>query len=330
MSAAVAKAMVCKAWGGPESLVLEDLPLPALGPKDVRIRVHAAGLNFPDTLMIAGKYQFKPAFPFAPGMECGGEIAEVGEKVSDLKVGDRVMATTGNGAFGTLVNCPASNVFKIPASMPYEIAAGFPITYGTTYHALVDRGRIKKGEVLLVHGAAGGVGLNAVELGRELGATVIGTVGSDEKAAIVKEYGAAHVINYSKESIKDRVKELTGGNGADVIYDAVGGDAFDQSLRCINWDGRLLVIGFASGRIPEAPANLALIKGCSIVGVFWGAFAAREPEKNRANFAALLALYEQGRLKPHVSASYPLDQVPQAMQALLSRKTTGKVVIKVA
>ncbi|WP_374301975.1 NADPH:quinone oxidoreductase family protein [Ferrovibrio sp.] len=330
MSAAVAKAMVCKAWGGPESLVLEDLPLPALGPKDVRIRVHAAGLNFPDTLMIAGKYQFKPAFPFAPGMECGGEIAEVGEKVSDLKVGDRVMATTGNGAFGTLVNCPASNVFKIPTSMPYEIAAGFPITYGTTYHALVDRGRIKKGEVLLVHGAAGGVGLNAVELGRELGATVIGTVGSDEKAAIVKEYGAAHVINYSKESIKDRVKELTGGNGADVIYDAVGGDAFDQSLRCINWDGRLLVIGFASGRIPEAPANLALIKGCSIVGVFWGAFAAREPEKNRANFAALLALYEQGRLKPHVSASYPLDQVPQAMQALLSRKTTGKVVIKVA
>lgn len=330
MSAAVAKAMVCKAWGGPESLVLEDLPLPALGPKEVRIKVHAAGLNFPDTLMIAGKYQFKPAFPFAPGMECGGEIVEVGEKVSDLKAGDRVMATTGNGAFGTLVNCPASNVFKIPASMPYEIAAGFPITYGTTWHALVDRGRIKKGEVLLVHGAAGGVGLNAVELGRELGATVIGTVGSDEKAAIVKEYGATHVINYSKESIKDRVKELTGGNGADVIYDAVGGDAFDQSLRCINWDGRLLVIGFASGRIPEAPANLALIKGCSIVGVFWGAFAAREPEKNRANFAALLALYEQGRLKPHVSASYPLDQVPQAMQALLSRKTTGKVVIKVA
>lgn len=330
MTAAVAKAMVCKAWGGPESLVLEDLPLPALGPKDVRIRVHAAGLNFPDTLMIAGKYQFKPAFPFAPGMECAGEIAEVGEKVSDIKVGDRVMATTGNGAFGTMVNCPASNVFKIPASMPYEIAAGFPITYGTTWHALVDRGRIKKGEVLLVHGAAGGVGLNAVELGRELGATVIGTVGSDEKAAIVKEYGAAHVINYSKESIKDRVKELTGGNGADVIYDAVGGDAFDQSLRCINWDGRLLVVGFASGRIPEAPANLALIKGCSIIGVFWGAFAAREPEKNRANFAALLALYEQGRLKPHVSASYPLDQVPQAMQALLSRKTTGKVVIKVS
>lgn len=330
MSAITVKAMVCKAWGGPESLVLDDLPLAALGPKEVRIRVHAAGLNFPDTLMIAGKYQFKPSFPFAPGMECAGEIAAVGEKVSDLKVGDRVMATTGSGSFGEQVNCPAANVFKIPASMPYEIAAGFPITYGTTYHALVDRGRIRKGEVLLVHGAAGGVGLNAVELGRELGATVIGTVGSDEKAAIVKEYGAAHVINYSTESIKDRVKELTGGNGADVIYDAVGGDAFDQSLRCINWDGRLLVIGFASGRIPEAPANLALIKGCSIVGVFWGAFAAREPEKNRANFAALLALYEQGRLRPHVSGTFALDQVPQAMQALLSRKTTGKVVIKVA
>ena len=329
MSAINVKAMVCNAWGGPESLTLADLPLPALGPKEVRIRVRAAGLNFPDTLMIAGKYQFKPAFPFAPGMECAGEIDAVGEKVSDLKPGDRVMATTGNGSFGEMVNCPAANVYRIPASMPFETAAGFPITYGTTYHALVDRGRMKKGEVLLVHGAAGGVGLNAVELGRELGATVIGTVGSDEKAAIVKEYGATHVINYSKESIKDRVKELTGGNGADVIYDAVGGDAFDQSLRCIAWDGRLLVIGFASGRIPEAPANLALIKGCSIVGVFWGAFAAREPEKNRANFAALLALYEQGRLKPHVSATFPLDQVPQAMQALLSRKTTGKVVITV-
>jgi NADPH2:quinone reductase len=331
MSAAVnVKAMVCEAWGGPETLVLKDLSLPALGPKDVRVKVHAAGLNFPDTLIIANKYQVKPAFPFAPGMECSGEIVAVGEKVTDLKVGDRVMATTSNGAFAEQMNCAAANVFKIPVSMPYEIAAGFPITYGTTYHALVDRGRLKKGEVLLVHGAAGGVGLNAVELGRELGATVIGTVGSDEKAAIVRQYGAAHVINYSKESIKDRVKELTGGNGADVIYDAVGGDAFDQSLRCINWDGRLLVVGFASGRIPEAPANLALIKGCSIVGVFWGAFAAREPEKNRANFAALLALYEHGKLKPHVSQSFALDQVPQAMAALLSRKTTGKVVIKVS
>jgi NADPH:quinone reductase and related Zn-dependent oxidoreductases len=198
--------MVCEAWGGPESLQLKELALPALGPKDVRIKVHAAGLNFPDTLMIAGKYQFKPSFPFAPGMECAGEIAAVGENVRDLKVGDRVMATTGHGAFATEVNCPAANVFKIPASMPYEIAAGFPITYGTTYHALVDRGRLKKGEVLLVHGAAGGVGLNAVELGRELGATVIGTVGSDEKAAIVKAYGAAHVINSNKESIKDRVQ----------------------------------------------------------------------------------------------------------------------------
>ncbi|MBP7670059.1 MAG: NADPH:quinone oxidoreductase family protein [Ferrovibrio sp.] len=323
------KAMIAKAWGGPETLVYEDLALPELGLRHVRIRVHAAGLNFPDTLMIAGKYQFKPSFPFAPGMECAGVVEAVGEKVRDLKPGDRVLATTGHGAFAEAVVTEDRNVFKIPDSMSYEVAAGFPITYGTTYHALVDRGRLKKGEVLLVHGAAGGVGLNAVELGRELGATVIGTVGSDEKAAIVKEYGAAHVINYSKESIKDRVKELTGGNGADVIYDAVGGDAFDQSLRCINWDGRLLVIGFASGRIPEAPANMALIKGCSIVGVFWGAFAAREPEKNRANFAALFSLFQHGKLKPHVSASFPLTQVPQAMQALLSRKTTGKVVITV-
>lgn len=324
------KAMVAKAWGGPETLVYDDLPLAPMGPRSVRIRIHAAGLNFPDTLMIAGKYQFKPAFPFAPGLECAGVVEAVGEKVRDLKPGDRVMATTGQGAFAEAVVVDMNAVFKIPDSMSFEAAAGFPITYGTTWHALVDRGRLKKGEVLLVHGAAGGVGLNAVELGRELGATVIGTVGSDDKAAIVKEYGAAHVINYNKESIKDRVKELTDGKGADVIYDAVGGDAFDQSLRCIAWDGRLLVIGFASGRIPEAPANLALIKGCSIVGVFWGAFAARDPEKNRANFAALFALFQQGKLKPHVSMTFPLKEVPQAMQALLSRKSTGKVVIKVA
>ena len=324
------KAMVAKAWGGPESLALEDLPLQAMSDRDVRIRIHAAGLNFPDTLMIAGKYQVKPAFPFAPGMECAGVVEAVGEKVRDLKPGDRVLATTGHGAFAEAVVTPAHNVFKIPASMSFEIAAGFPITYGTTIHALQDRGRLKPGEVLLVHGAAGGVGLNAVELGVAMGATVIGTVGSDDKAAIVKQYGAKHVINYSSESIKDRVKELTDGKGADVIYDPVGGDAFDQSLRCINWDGRLLVVGFASGRIPEAPANLALIKGCSIIGVFWGAFAAREPQKNRANFAALFSLFEQGKLKPHVSATFPLAQVPQAMQALLSRKTTGKVVIQVA
>jgi len=324
------QAMVARVFGGPEILELGPLELPPLGPAMVRIRVHAAGLNFPDTLMIAGKYQVKPPFPFAPGMECAGVVEAVGEKVRDVKPGDRVLATTGTGAFAEAVVTPAANVFKIPASMSFEIAAGFPITYGTTIHALQDRGRLKKGEILLVHGAAGGVGLNAVELGCQMGATVIGTVGSDDKAAIVKQYGAAHVINYNTESIKDRVKELTDGHGADVIYDAVGGDAFDQSLRCIAWDGRLLVIGFASGRIPEAPANLALIKGCSIVGVFWGAFAAREPERNRANFAALFSLFEQGKLKPHVSATFPLAQVPQAMQALLSRKTTGKVVITVA
>lgn len=327
---ATAKAMIATAFGGPETLTLGDLPLAEMRANSVRIRIHAAGLNFPDTLMIAGKYQMKPPFPFAPGMECAGVVEAVGEKVRDLKPGDRVLATTGHGAFAEAVVTDAGNVFKIPASMSFEIAAGFPITYGTTIHALQDRGRLKAGEVLLVHGAAGGVGLNAVELGVQMGATVIGTVGSDDKAAIVKQYGAAHVINYNTESIKDRVKELTGGNGADVIYDAVGGDAFDQSLRCIAWDGRLLVIGFASGRIPEAPANLALIKGCSIVGVFWGAFAQREPARNRANFAALFSLFEQGKLKPHVSATFPLAEVPEAMRTLLSRKTTGKVVIRVA
>lgn len=324
------QAMVAKGWGGPDSLVLDTLPLPELGPRGVKIKIHAAGLNFPDTLIIAGKYQVKPPFPFAPGMECAGIVEEIGAKVTECKPGDRVLAKMVHGGFAEKAVTDANNVHVIPDGMSFNQAAGFPITYATTIHALKDRGRLQKGEVLLVHGAAGGVGLNAVELGREMGATVIGTVGSDDKIAVVKEYGAAHVINYAKESIKDRVKELTGGNGADVIYDPVGGDAFDQSLRCINWDGRLLVIGFASGRIPEAPANMVLIKGCSIIGVFWGAFSARHPDRDRANFDELFRLFEQGRLKPHVSMTFPLKDVPQAMQALLARKSTGKIVIEIA
>ncbi len=323
------KALVCKEFGDPDVLVMEDVPEPRVTKGTVKIEVHSVGLNFPDTLMVAGKYQFKPPFPFSPGMECSGIITEVGEGVTGLAVGDRVMANHGVGGFAEYVIAPAAGTYKIPDNMPYDEAAGFPVTYGTTYHALVDRGRLQPGEVLLVHGAAGGVGLNAVELGKALGATVIGTVGSDEKMDIVRKYGADHVINYSRENIRDRVKELTGDKGADVIYDAVGGDAFDQSMRCINWDGRLLVIGFASGRIAELKTNLVLLKGCSVIGVFWGEFARRFPEKNRANFKTMLDMVKDGKLKPHVSMHFPLEKGADAMKALLSRKSTGKIIITV-
>ena len=323
------KAVLCKAFGPPESLVVEETPVPKAGAKDVLIAVHAAGLNFPDTLIIQGKYQFKPPFPFSPGMEVAGVVEAVGPDVTLVKPGDRVMASTGHGGFAEVALAPEQSVHRIPDTMDFASAAAFPITYGTTYHALVDRAHLAAGEWLLVHGAGGGVGLNAVELGRHLGARVIATAGSDEKLKLAQEYGAEFVINYSHEKIRDKVKEITGGAGADVIYDPVGGDVFDESMRCIAWEGRLLVVGFASGRIPELPANLVLLKGCEVVGVFWGSFATRDPARNRANIATMFQWYEAGRLKPHVSATFPLDQVPQAMQALLARKISGKAVIAV-
>lgn len=323
------KAMLCKAWGGPDDLVFEETADPKAGPGEVVIDVHACGVNFPDILLIGGKYQFKPDFPFSPGMEVGGVVAEIGQGVTEVAVGDRVMAACGDGGFAEKVKAPAAKTFKLPDGVSFEQAAGFPVTYGTTYHALKDRGHLKPGEVLLVHGASGGVGLNAVELGKLMGATVIGTVGSDEKMGIVREYGADHVFNYSKQSIRETVKELTGGKGADVIYDPVGGDAFDESLRCINWDGRLLVIGFASGRIPEAKANLVLLKQCQIVGVFWGAWTERHPDRCREQFDTLLGWCAQGKLNPHVSMRFPLEKSPDALKALAARKATGKVIVNV-
>jgi NADPH2:quinone reductase len=323
------RAVLCKAYGPPDTLAVEDIASPEPGPGEVRVAVHAAGLNFPDTLMIAGTYQYKPPFPFSPGMECAGIVDAVGPAVSTVQPGDRVTAMTGTGSFAEEVVANEMGVMRIPDTMSFEEAAGMPVTYGTTMHALVDRGRLREGQSLLVFGAAGGVGLNAVELGSILGGSVIACAGSDEKLDIARKYGAEHVINYSTESIKDRVKEITDGAGADVVYDPVGGDAFDQALRCIAWDGRLLVIGFASGRIPAAPANLVLLKQCSIVGVFWGAWAQREPARNRANFEQMFRWFEEGKIRPHVSATFPLDGVPDAMAALLSRKTTGKVVIAV-
>lgn len=324
------KAVVCRAYGPPESLELADLPLPKLGENDVHVRVRAAGVNFPDLLIIQGKYQFKPPFPFAPGAECAGDVLAVGAAVKHVKPGDRVMAMTGHGAFAEEVICPAHKVLAFPAEMDYATAASMGLTYGTSAYALMQRAELKAGEWLLVHGASGGVGLSAVEIGKAMGARVIGTGGDDEKLKVAAEHGCDHVINYVKGEFKERVKELTGGKGADVIYDAVGGDAFDQSLRCINWNGRLLVIGFASGRIPSAPANLPLLKNCSIVGVFWGAWVEREPEGNRKNFELLFRWWKDGKIKPHISHRFPLARAADALNAVAQRKVTGKAILEVA
>ena len=322
------KAVLCKSFGPPESLVIEDAPAPRIKPSEILLDVHAAGVNFPDTLMIEGKYQFKPPFPFSPGGEAAGVVAAVGEKVSHLKVGDRVMALTGWGSFAEQVAVAGSNALPIPPSMDFTTAAAFSMTYGTSMHALKQRANLQPGETLLVLGASGGVGLAAVEIGKAMGARVIAAASSDDKLEIARQAGADELINYADGELKEKVKALTKGQGADVIYDPVGGDLFDQSLRCINWNGRLLVVGFASGRIPEMPANLPLLKGAAVVGVFWGAFAARQPQDNLANFQQLFAWHTEGKLKPLVSQTYELNQYEDALAMLTSRKAVGKVVIK--
>ena len=282
------KAVLCKEYGPPEKLVYEDTTRPDVGPTDVRIRVRAAGVNFPDLLIIENKYQFKPPLPFAPGGEVAGDVIEVGAEVTDFSRGDRVIGMCGWNGFAEEVVISRDRVVRMPDGMPYEVATVLPTTYGTTVHALVQRGRLRAGEWLLVHGATGGVGSSAVEVGKNLGARIVATGGDDRKLARLAElYGVEHLVNYrTNPDWKETVKAITDG-GADVIYDPVGGDVFDQSLRCIAWNGRLLVIGFAGGTIPSAKANLILLKGCAVVGVFWGGFAAREPETNRRNFALL-------------------------------------------
>ncbi len=324
------RAMISDKPGGPESLELRDVPSKPVGKGEVRVAVHAAGVNFPDTLIIADKYQFKPPRPFSPGHEVGGVVTELGEGVSDYAVGDRVIGMIGHGGYAEEVVVPTINLLPMPANMSFEEGAAFTMTYGTSYYALKQRADPKPGETLLVLGAAGGVGLTAVELGALMGLKVIAAVGSDEKMEICRKYGATMFVNYAKEKMRDKVKELTGGKGADIVYDAVGGDAFDEAVRCINWYGRLLVIGFASGRIPSLPANLALLKSCDVRGVFYGAWRAREPAEARKNFDEMFAWVRDGKLKPHISMRFPLEKGADAMNALLSRKATGKVVLTVA
>jgi len=324
------KAVLCKEYGPPEKLVYEDTTRPDVGPTDVRIRVRAAGVNFPDLLIIENKYQFKPPLPFAPGGEVAGDVIEVGAEVTDFSGGDRVIGMCGWNGFAEEVVISRDRVVRMPDGMPYEVGTVLPTTYGTTVHALVQRGRLRAGEWLLVHGATGGVGSSAVEVGKNLGARIVATGGDDRKLARLAElYGVEHLVNYrTNPDWKETVKAITDG-GADVIYDPVGGDVFEQSLRCIAWAGRLLVIGFAGGTIPSAKANLILLKGCAVVGVFWGGFAAREPETNRRNFALLFDWWKEGKLKPAISHRFPLAKAAEALGALARREVVGKAVLEV-
>jgi len=324
------KALLCKAFGPAATLVLEDVDSPRPKGNEVLIEVQAAGVNFPDTLIIEGKYQFKPPFPFSPGGEVAGLVSAVGAKVAHLKTGDRVMALTGWGGFAEQVAAPAYNVLPVPESMELNIAAAFGMTYGTSMHALRQRANLQPGETLLVLGAAGGVGLAAVEIGKAMGARVIAAASSAEKLEVARNAGADELINYGEQSLKNEVKRLTAGNGVDVIYDPVGGPLFEEAFRCMAWNGRFLVVGFAAGGgIPALPANLPLLKGASLVGVFWGSFAGRQPADNADNFRQLFAWHAEGKLKPLVSQTFPLKRGGEAIAALGQRKAVGKLVVTV-
>jgi len=321
------RAVLCKEFGPPEKLVIEEVPSPAAGKGEVRIDVHAAAVNFPDLLIIQNKYQFKPPLPFSPGGEVAGVVREVGAGVTAIKPGDRVLATTMWGGFAEEVAVDESRVAPIPDAMDFATAAAFFMAYGTSHHALVDRAHLKAGETLVVLGAAGGVGLAAVEIGKVLGARVIACASADDKLEVCKEHGADAVINYAREDLKERMKELTRGSGADVVYDPVGGQLSEAALRSTAWEGRFLVVGFAGGDIPRIPLNLVLLKGCQIVGVFWGSFIAREPEKNRANLAELVRWFEEKKIRPHISETFPLERAADALNAMAARKVKGKVVL---
>ena len=323
------KALVCKEFGPAKNLKVEEMNEPIPNSDEVCIKVHAAGVNFPDILMVEGKYQVKPAFPFAPGAEAAGEIISIGDNITKYKIGQRVIAMTGHGAFAEIVKASEKKIIPLNDNVDFETASILPMVYGTSAHALIQRGKLKKGETLLVHGAAGGVGLAAVEIGKAMGARVIATASTDEKCQVARDHGADETINYSNGQFKEIVKSMTDGKGADVIYDPVGGDVFDQSLRCIAWEGRLLVVGFTSGRIPSAPANLALLKSCDIVGVFWGAFVERTPHINLENFEKLYKWIDEGFIKPRISMKVSLENTLDAMQAIADRKIIGKAIVKI-
>jgi len=323
------RAVICRAYGEPETLEVGELPKPAMKEDGVRIRVRAVGLNFPDILSVQGRYQWKYPFPFSPGMECAGDVIEVGPKATGVKVGDRVAAHPWTGCYAEEVVAPSGLTFRMPDAMTYEQGAAFTLGYGTVHHGLFDRGELKRGESLLVLGAAGGVGLNAVEVGKLAGARVIAAASSAEKLALCREYGADELIDYRKEPLKERIRALTADKGVDVTFDPVGGEMTEAALRSTNWRGRLLIIGFASGDIPRLPANFALLRGASIVGSAYHTYCNREPERARAAMAELMGWCAEGKLKPHISFKFPLERYLEGLNALRERRATGKVILTV-
>jgi NADPH:quinone reductase len=329
------KAALCTHYGPPEEMVVRDVPSPKAGKGQAVITVKACGVNFPDVLMIQDKYQFKPALPFSPGGEVAGLVKEIGDGVTAVKVGDKVIVSTGSGGFAEEVLADASRCVPMPESLDFAVASSFFVTYGTSYHALHDRAHLKAGEWLVVLGAAGGVGLSAVELGKAMGAKVVAAASTEEKVALAKKHGADAGFVYpsgplskdQQKALSEDIKRLTDGKGADVLYDPVGGDYAEPALRAMNWEGRYLVIGFAAGDIPRVPLNLTLLKGCDIVGVFWGASMARDPKKGLDSLKQITNWIAEGKLKPHVSAKIPLARAGEAIRMLMDRKAQGKVVV---
>jgi NADPH2:quinone reductase len=321
------KAIICNQFGLPESLIFGELPDPKPAKNQILISVEACGVNFPDVLIIQNKYQFKPELPFSPGGEVAGKVIELGEGVTQFQVGQSVLALCGWGGFAEKVVVDVDRVFAMPPGLSPEIAATTLYTYGTSFHALKDRAKLQEGETLLVLGAAGGVGLAAVELGKLMGAKVIAAASTDEKLELCREKGASETIKYTSEDLKTRIKELTGGKGVDVIYDPVGGDFTEAALRGIAWKGRYLIVGFANGEIPKIPMNLPLLKGCAILGVFWGQFSKLESKQSFQNIAQLVQWIKAGKIQQHISKRYSLEESPQALQALLDRKMLGKGVV---
>jgi len=321
------KAIVCSKFGTPDTLKYQEIETPNPKEGEILITVKACSVNFPDTLIIQGKYQFKPEFPFSPGSDVAGIIEKVGENVKHFKVGDAVVGFIPFGGFAEKAIVKATDCFPKPRGMSMVNASAFLLAYGTSYHALKDRASLQKGETILILGASGGVGLTALELSKLMGAKVIAAASSKEKLELCKQFGADEVINYTEENLKDRVKELTNGKGVDVIYDPVGGAFSEQALRAIAWKGRHLVVGFANGEIPKIPINLTLLKGASIVGVFWGAFAQKEPKKSLENIQQLLTWFVKGHVKPHIDKTYALKEAPKALEDMMQRKVKGKIVI---
>lgn len=325
------RAVLCKQYGPPESLVLEEVSSLSPGPNEVVVEVHASAANFPDTLAIQGKFlsQFQRPLPFSPGGEAAGTIKRVGEGVSGFAVGDRVIANSGGGGFAEELLVDAANLIPLPEGVPMVVGAALVIAYGTTIHALRDRARIKPGETLLVLGAAGGCGLAAVELGKLMGARVIAAASSADKLALCREHGADETVNYVGEDLRERVRELTDGSGVDVVYDTVGGGYTEPALRCLAWDGRLLVIGFTAGDIPRPPLNLVLLKSSSIVGVYYNHWSQREPQQYQADLHELLRWIADGRVRPSIT-TYPLEEAVTALRSVADRRSVGKVVVTTA